>query len=243
MSERRTLKQFESLIAIDPAREIFAPACVALCFRRFAGTSTNCAPACGFRFEIFDRQIQRRRLAPVETHWPISESRRATSTAESHRLFLNCCNEPPPRRAALDDKSELHPQRRMSERECSTGLCQAAEAARSALAGAARNRRRSRSRSCGAAAELALHVCFQRIHQRLDLRARQWSTQVRQGPACFENLRRIVVHVVQQKDALVESGEQLLHLPACQTSVPCPPRCLRALPARALCRVRFASDR
>src|SRR5690349_9085419 len=74
---------------------------------------------------------------------------------------------------------------------------------------------RSRSSFCSCSCTCSSRRCpcilFYSVHQLLDLRTREWATQIRKGPTRFEQLRRIVVDVVQQKDAFVESREQLLH--------------------------------
>ena len=48
-------------------------------------------------------------------------------------------------------------------------------------------------------------------HQRLDLRPRQRTRQVRHGPARLEDHRGVVVHVVHQEHALAQAGQRLLH--------------------------------
>ena len=47
-------------------------------------------------------------------------------------------------------------------------------------------------------------------HQGLDLRARQWTAQVRQRPAAFERDRGIVVNVVHQEYTFAQTGQNLL---------------------------------
>ena len=71
----------ESLVSINPRREILAPTHVALCLRRFRRYFSELRPRFRLRFEIFDRQIDGRSLL---------QSRPAGPSAKAANKF-NCC--------------------------------------------------------------------------------------------------------------------------------------------------------
>ena len=84
---------------------------------------------------------------------------------------------------------------------------------------------------------------LKRIHERLDLRPRQWPSKIGQRPSRLKDFRRIFVHIVHEKDSIAEAGESLFHPLFIELLSADSPRRLPVLPTREPCLVRFAAVR